>query len=182
MFWQIRRLSDGALMETYESPSQIIKGGELGDETRFIHLPVPEGFDPGVVDFNAGGGSPYLEVNSDRLAEWKRQRNAVAKAEFATAKEAETDQTISAMIDGNAETTVLMIALNNAFEYIKALQVAAGITDEQLGETGQAAKADAQALQTNIYSAVQALRASRDAAVAAFIPPHGDVEPLYPTE
>jgi len=181
MFWQIRKRGDGTLMETYESPTQIIKGGELGDDSQYVHLPVPEGFDPSVVDWVCPPeGEMYLEVNADKLVAWKKSKNKEAKDAFAIARENQGDADISVLIEGNAEATVLMIAMNHFLEYVKALQVAMSIEDSDLSAEGQAGKAAVVEMQTTLYTAVQQIRATRDADIAAFVPPHTDVDPLYP--
>ena len=182
MFWQIRKRDDGALMETYQSNEMIIKGGELGDDARFVHLLVPEGYHPSVVDYNPGTEftGPYLDISEEKLKSWKRESNLAAQKAFVVLKEKETDTQVAGLLQGNAETTALMEATNSLFKYLKALQAAAMIEDSALSTEGQEGKSECQGMQTALYETVQGFRGARDTEIAAFVAPHQDVSPLYP--
>jgi len=69
-------------------------------------------------------------------------------------------------LDGKEKATWLMFGASKTFEYLQAVQAAAGIADNQLSVQGQTAKATLEGIRVGLTSPIEVIIIQRDADIA----------------
>jgi len=118
----------------------------------------------------------YLAEDADTKLAWEQAENVKARAAKIVTEETTADAAIHEVLLRASPETHLMVAVNHIFNYLKALQAAAGIDDVDMTGDGQTAKAALSTLQSDLLVGVQTLRATRDAAIENFVLPYPDAE------
>ena len=160
------------------APNSAKFGNEWSNTSLFTHILMSQG---DMTCYNVVAGTPpTLSLNSTNLNIWKQNQNQAALDAYSFQQNKVCDYQSDQLIAPLAETTVLMFATLDLFNYLSALQTAASIADGSLSSDGQTAKTNLTNMATTLVPALEALRTTRDNNIAAFVPPYSDASPLYP--
>lgn len=120
---------------------------------------------------------PQLIADADALTDYKKEKNAKARRGEISKREQIANAAIHIELNKTSEANQLMVAVNNVFEYLKALQAEAGILDADMTQAGQDAKVALADMQSGMLVNIIGHQTTRDAAIddtASYYPHAGD--------
>jgi len=121
----------------------------------------------GTISLDGGtAAGPQLIADATALLDHKKQENVKARESKISVEQSTAETAIKGELDKKSKTTQLMVAVNNVFEYLKALQTEAAIADVDMTQAGQDAKTALANMQTNMMGPILTHQGVRDAAIA----------------
>jgi hypothetical protein len=155
----------GEITVTFDGVKTI---AEIATEYGLTHDAGDDSVVPGAgsVDLTGGLEPERLEEDAAELLVYKKAANQAAREAKIAEEEATCDAGIHTLVDKTSPETQLMLAANNLFEYLKALQTAASILDGDMTQAGQDAKTALTDMQTTVMGGAQTYRSTRDTNIA----------------